>query len=234
MTNGSLEKWLHPEIENANHPRNLLFDQRLNIIIDVASALHYLHYECEQPIIHCDLKPSNVLLDGDMVAHVSDFGLAKLVSTIRGNSNRQSSTIGIMGTIGYAPPEYGMGSEASTQGDMYSFGILIMEMFTGRRRPTYEIFADGQNLHNYVKVTFPNNLLQIVDPNLFPREAKVTENEEANNEILTLIHPNVEKCLSSIFRIGLCCSVESPSERMSIRDVIRELNHIRDVASSYM
>ncbi|MCI05987.1 kinase-like protein, partial [Trifolium medium] len=97
-------------------------------------------------VIHCDLKPSNVLLDDDMIAHVSDFGIARLVSAIDNTSHKESSTIGIKGTIGYAPPEYGMGSEISTYGDMYSFGVLMLEMLTGRR-PTNEMFEDGQNLH---------------------------------------------------------------------------------------
>ncbi|KAF7836107.1 putative LRR receptor-like serine/threonine-protein kinase [Senna tora] len=223
MENGSLENWLYPNMEDEDHSRTFLLDQRLNIIIDVASALHYLHYECEQPIVHCDIKPSNVLLDGGMVAHVSDFGLAKLLP------NKQSSTTELRGTIGYAPPEYGMGSMVSTEGDMYSFGILILEMFTGRK-PTYEIFKDGHNLHNSVKTTFSDHLVQIVDPNLFPRDDEgVSTNEEESREIQTLVHvhSNVEKCLVSILNIGLACSVESPNERMSIRDVSKELDLIR-------
>jgi Leucine-rich repeat (LRR) protein len=101
MTNGSLEEWLH---QNAEQQKTLKLEERLEIVFGIASALHYLHYECEKPIVHCDLKPSNVLLDDDMVAHVSDFGLARLVSTIDGNSNNQVSSMGIKGTIGYTPP----------------------------------------------------------------------------------------------------------------------------------
>ncbi|XP_029130702.1 probable LRR receptor-like serine/threonine-protein kinase At3g47570 [Cajanus cajan] len=108
MSNGSLEKWLHPMTVNAKHPITLNLLQRLNIVIDVASALHYLHHECEQSIIHCDLKPSNVLLDDDMIAHVSDFGIARLLSTINGSTFKQTSTIGVKGTVGYAPPELGV------------------------------------------------------------------------------------------------------------------------------
>ena len=73
-------------------------------MIDVASAIHYLHHECKESIIHCDLKPSNVLLDDDMTAHVSDFGLTRLLSTINGATSKQTSTIGIKGTVGYIPP----------------------------------------------------------------------------------------------------------------------------------
>ena len=73
MPNGNLDSWLNHE------SRNLSFRQRLNVAIDVANALDYLHHQCQTPIVHSDLKPSNVLLDDDMVAHVGDFGLAKLL-----------------------------------------------------------------------------------------------------------------------------------------------------------
>ena len=104
MTNGSLEKWLRPYIDNENQSRHLNLLQRLNIVIDVTSALHYLHEHCKRPIIHCDLKPSNVLLDNDMIAHVSDFGLARLLSSTNDFSQNQTSTVGLKGLIIYAAP----------------------------------------------------------------------------------------------------------------------------------
>ncbi|XP_061341743.1 probable LRR receptor-like serine/threonine-protein kinase At3g47570 [Gastrolobium bilobum] len=221
MTNGSLESWLHPAANIADQHRSLNLEERLTIITDVASAFHYLHYECEQTIIHCDLKPGNVLLDDCMVAHVSDFGLARLLSSV-GVSLTQSSTVGIKGTIGYTPPEYGMNFAVSIEGDMYSFGILILEMLT-RRRPTEEMFQDGHNLHNYVEISISNHLLQIVDPTILPYELE----QGTGNKKLGLMHPSVERCLISLFRIALACSMESPKERMSMIDVIRELNLIK-------
>ncbi|PNX93911.1 LRR receptor-like kinase resistance protein, partial [Trifolium pratense] len=173
MKNGSLEQWLHLRTGNVEHPRTLDLNQRLNIIIDVACALHYLHHECEQLVLHCDLKPSNVLIDEDIVAHVSDFGIARLVSSVDSISPKDTSTIGIKGTVGYAPPEYGMGSEVSTHGDMYSFGMLILEMLTGRR-PTDEMFIDGQNLRMYVEISFPNDVMEILDPHIVPRDEEAT------------------------------------------------------------
>ncbi|KAL7173205.1 hypothetical protein ACSBR2_032639 [Camellia fascicularis] len=104
MLNGSLEKWLHPE-EGQSQQRSLSILQRMNIAIDVASALDYLHNHCETPVAHCDLKPSNVLLDNDFTAHVSDFGLAQLLCKFSKEATmNQFSSLGIKGTIGYAAP----------------------------------------------------------------------------------------------------------------------------------
>lgn len=109
MANGSLEKWLHHDgVENdgqVQESRNLTMIQRLNIAIDVASAMEYLHCHCDSTIIHGDLKPSNVLLDDEMAAHVSDFGLAKIISTISSDMDQhQSESTVVRGTIGYVAP----------------------------------------------------------------------------------------------------------------------------------
>jgi hypothetical protein len=93
MSNGSLEKWLYSN----NHCLGFL--QRLNIMIDVASALEYLHHGSSTPVVHCDLKPSNVLLDENMVAHVGDFGISKLLDD--GHSKAHTQTLA---TIGYVAP----------------------------------------------------------------------------------------------------------------------------------
>ncbi|GKV21207.1 hypothetical protein SLEP1_g31203 [Rubroshorea leprosula] len=107
MPNGSLDNWLHASAQETNNGQSrvqsLSLLQRISIAIDVASALDYLHYNCGKPIVHCDLKPSNVLLDNDMTAHVGDFGLAKFISSESKMSN-QSSSVGVRGTIGYAAP----------------------------------------------------------------------------------------------------------------------------------
>ena len=101
MTNGSLDFWLHQRLDNEYQSRNLSLLQRLNVAIDVAFVIDYLHNHSMQPIIHCDLKPSNVLLDNDMVAHVSDFGLARLLPITNDSLEKQTNTIGIKGSIGY-------------------------------------------------------------------------------------------------------------------------------------
>jgi serine/threonine protein kinase len=118
--------------------------------------------------------------------------------------------------------EYGMDSQLSTEGDMYGFGIILLEMLTGRR-PTDEMFKDGYNLHNYVKTAFPNNILEIVDATLLSME---NTHLAVTTEVARDLHPNVERCLSSLFKIGLSCSVESARERINIEEVITELNII--------
>ncbi|KAI9108123.1 hypothetical protein K1719_020996 [Acacia pycnantha] len=227
MSNGNLEKWLHPNQES-EYGSTLDIFQRLNVIYDVASAVHYLHYENEQPIVHCDLKPNNILLDDDMVAHVGDFGLARLLAIHSGSSQNQTSTSGIKGTIGYTPPEYGISSVVSTQGDVYSFGILILEMLTGRR-PTDLMFRDGHILHSYAKVAFPNNLVEILDTTLVPQQIqrKTKAGGEIRMEEVAIMHPNHEKILISLFELGLACSVEPPKKRMNMMGVLKELNQIK-------
>ncbi|GLT51781.1 hypothetical protein SLA2020_251650 [Shorea laevis] len=227
MANGSLENWLHSSVHETNNGQcrvqtlNLL--QRISIAIDVASALDYLHHHCLNPIIHCDLKPSNVLLDNEMTAHVGDFGLARYFSELR--TPNSSSSVGVRGTVGYTAPEYGMGSEVTMQGDIYSYGILVLEMMIGKR-PTDNIFEGDLNLHNYAKMALPDQVVQIADLKLL-HEAKAAS---INGRIRarSASSSNTMNCLVSLIRIGVACSMESPQDRMSISNVLTELHLIRN------
>ncbi|KAL4388446.1 hypothetical protein GQ457_09G029610 [Hibiscus cannabinus] len=227
MENGSLEDWLHPSI-TMNEPgtmRILNFFQRADVAIDVAHALEYLHHRCEAPIIHCDLKPSNILLNEEMVGHLSDFGLAKILSADKlNNAANNSSSLGLRGTIGYAPP----GNELYTKGDVYSYGILLLEMFTGKR-PTDEIFKDGLSLHNFVKAAFPDRVVEIIDPILLQESVR----DGTNVEISTINADRIRsdrhlQGMISMFEIGLTCSAESSNERMDMSDVVTKLCSVRE------
>ncbi|KAI8540156.1 hypothetical protein RHMOL_Rhmol09G0240300 [Rhododendron molle] len=233
MVNGSLEKWLHPtEIEDDSHEgsRSLSLLQRLNIAVDVASALDYLHHHSSNPILHCDLKPSNILLDDEMNGHVGDFGLARfLQGATYSSSANQSSSIGIRGSVGYAAPEYGLGNELSTCGDVYSYGILVLEMFTGKR-PTDGMFGDSLTLHNFVKMSLPEGLADIVDPTIFQQREILEEASSSTSNTGSQSSPGsqkIQECLVSLLKVGIACSEELPTDRLDIKDVVPQLHAIR-------
>ena len=137
-----------------------------------------------------------------------------------------------------------MGGAASKCGDMYSYGVLLLEMFTGRR-PTDDMFKDGLNLHNYIKMALQEQVMQIVDQTLLATgeaeetgAANVEEEGEGVDEIeveqytintrsLLPGSDKLQKCIIAVLKIGLACSAESPKERMGINDVLRELHHIK-------
>ncbi|GJX75942.1 leucine-rich repeat protein, partial [Tanacetum coccineum] len=202
MPNGSVQDWLH---SSANTSKlNLL--QRINILRDVATALDYLHIHCQTTIVHGDLKPSNILLDDDMVTHVGDFGLARLLGT---NVNQNNSTR-VKGTIGYAPPEYGIGSEMTIWGDVYSFGILLLEVMTGKK-PTDGMFNEGLSIHKFASMALPDHIIDIIDD-----DAIVFQSTEVNAK-------KVEESLVGTIKIGVSCSVDSPPQRMKTEIVVIEL-----------
>ncbi|XVF83928.1 hypothetical protein PTKIN_Ptkin16aG0533500 [Pterospermum kingtungense] len=231
MANGNLEEWLHPPVgmnDGEETAKSLSLFHKLNVAIDVGCALEYLHHHCETPIVHCDLKPSNVLLDDEMVGHVGDFGLAKFITSYSQNHTSSiSSSFGFRGTIGYAPPEYGLGSTVTTYGDVYSYGIVLLEMFT-RRRPTNEMFKENLNLHSFVKRALPNHVVEIIDPillqEIFRGETRINNrfNERSKKENTLLWG------LASIFEIGVACSFELPSERMNMVNVVAQLGSIKE------
>ncbi|XP_057987350.1 probable LRR receptor-like serine/threonine-protein kinase At3g47570 isoform X2 [Hevea brasiliensis] len=215
MVNGSLEKWLHGrnvgEDGQEGQSGNLKLIDRLNIAIDISTAIEYLHNGSSSTIIHGDLKPSNVLLDEEMTAHIGDFGLAKIVASVSGEIQKyQSSSTAIKGSVGYVAPEYGLGDPVSKEGDVYSYAILLLEMFTGKK-PIDESFKDDLNLHTFVESNLPDRVMEIVDPRIAYEDGG----------------GSFKDCILSVMRIGVACSMEQPRKRMKMGDVISELVKIK-------
>uniref|UniRef100_A0A0E0HGN9 Receptor kinase-like protein Xa21 n=1 Tax=Oryza nivara TaxID=4536 RepID=A0A0E0HGN9_ORYNI len=169
MPRGDLHKLLYStgddgDASNLNH---ITLAQRISIIVDLSNALEYLHHNNQGTIIHCDLKPSNILLDDNMIAHVGDFGLVKFrtdSSTSFGDSNSIFS-LAIKGTIGYIAPECAEGDQVSTASDVYSFGVVLLELFICRR-PIDAMFKDGLSIAKFTEINFPDRILEIIDPQL--------------------------------------------------------------------
>ncbi|XP_013631070.1 PREDICTED: probable LRR receptor-like serine/threonine-protein kinase At3g47570 [Brassica oleracea var. oleracea] len=219
MPNGNLDTWLHHhqvdvEEGSLNHTRPLKLSERLNIAIDVASVLDYIHSHCHDPVAHCDLKPSNVLLDNDLTAHVSDFGLARIID--QDSFINQVSSTGVRGTIGYAAPEYGMGGKPSREGDLYSFGVLLLEMFTGKR-PTDELFVEGFTLRSYTESALAaEHVLEIADTLIL--------SGEIHNKNMS----SIPECLKMVLNVGISCCEQSPTDRMTMAQALPELVSLRE------
>ncbi|GAU36641.1 hypothetical protein TSUD_212940 [Trifolium subterraneum] len=221
MPMGNLENLLHNNEHLESRNLNINLRQRLSIALDVAQALDYLHHNSHQVVVHCDIKPSNVLLDDDIVAYLGDFGLARFLHGATASSSKdQVSSSAIQGTIGYVPPEYGVGGKVSPQGDIYSYGILLLEMLTAKR-PTDNMFGEGLSLHKLCKTAIPQKITEIADSQLL-----IPFSEEQIG-----IMEDQREILLSFARIGVACSAEYPAQRMSIKDVITELHAIKQKLS---
>lgn len=116
-----------------------------------------------------------------------------------------------------------MGANASTSGDVYSYGILLLEMLTGKR-PTDDIFKNNVSLHQFSKMALPEHVIEIIDPRLLSEEIEVIRNNENHNKIRSIM----DECLVSLVNIGVSCCDDSPKERMKMKDVVVELHKVRD------
>ncbi|XP_060187625.1 probable LRR receptor-like serine/threonine-protein kinase At3g47570 [Lycium barbarum] len=204
MANGSLENWLYKEESYLN----LL--QRVTIMLDVAVAIEYLHHGHVTPIVHCDLKPANVLLDEDMVAHVGDFGISKILAVSKSMAHTET-----LGTLGYIAPEYGSEGIVSTPGDVYSYGIMLMEVLAKRRPTDEEICNENFDLRKWITQAFPRTMMEVVDANIFHEEEKITSKSEF--------------CIASMIELALDCTNEKPESRITMKDVVKRFSKIKKI-----
>ncbi|CAM8924674.1 unnamed protein product [Rhodiola kirilowii] len=227
MSNENLDSWLHFRDEREHETRVLSLAKRVEIAIDVGHALDYLHNGCETPIVHCDLKPSNILLDDDMVAHVGDFGLAKLLHDLTENfSGGESLPTAIKGSIGYVAPEYGMGATIYTQGDIYSYGIVLLELITGKM-PTDDMFNNGMSLRSFCERAISSDHVHVEEAidQCLVNELHEAAATQRNSEQIKLEYHTV---LVSFVEIGISCSAESSRDRMDIQSAVKCLERIKE------
>ncbi|KAJ4745402.1 cysteine-rich RECEPTOR-like kinase [Rhynchospora pubera] len=176
--------------------RKLNWEERLKIIKGISKGLLYLHQDSPMQIVHRDLKAGNILLDENMNPKISDFGLARLL----GGDRTQSKTSKVVGTYGYMAPEYAIHGTVSTKVDIFSFGVLILEIITGRSNSSFSSTSAG-NLLNYAWEYWTNGAAtELIDPCL-------SHEPNTNHEIV--------RCIN----IALLCVQERPNERPNIFSV---------------
>ncbi|KAL2462136.1 Protein kinase superfamily protein [Abeliophyllum distichum] len=192
MHNSSLEFQLH----GPSHGKSLTWHLRMKIALDVARGLEYLHEHCNPPVIHRDLKSSNILLDSNFNAKLSDFGLA----IAGGNSHK--TNIKLSGTLGYVAPEYLLDGKLTDKSDVYAFGVVLLELLLGRR--PVEKVAEGQ-CQSIVTWAMP----QLTDRSKLPNIV-----DPAIKNTMDLKH------LYQVAAIAVLCVQPEPSYRPLITDVL--------------
>ncbi|CAA6668665.1 unnamed protein product [Spirodela intermedia] len=221
MENGSLWDWLHrPETEKKEMKkkmgRGLSWEERLRIAVGLVKGVEYLHYDCKERILHRDIKSSNVLLDGNMEAHLGDFGLAKVVAESRSTAgDGAGDSVGytdsgscFAGSFGYIAPEHAYSMRATEKSDVYSMGIVLMELVTGRT-PTDPAFGEGPGIAGWARAAMNLRAMameeQLIDPTLRPLAA----GEAA--------------AMAEVLEVALECTAAAPPDRPTSREVASRL-----------
>ncbi|CAL9016324.1 unnamed protein product [Prunus brigantina] len=207
MENGSVWDWIHQQPATSKK-KSLDWEARLKIAVGLAQGVEYLHHDCVPKIIHRDIKSSNVLLDSNMEAHLGDFGLAK---AINGNyeSDTESNTW-FAGSFGYIAPEYAYSLKATEKSDVYSMGIVLMALVSGKM-PTDASFGMEMDMVRWVETHI---------------EMQDSKRDELIDSALKPLISGAECAAFQVLEIALQCTKTSPAERPSSRQACDQLLHV--------
>ncbi|CAH9084703.1 unnamed protein product [Cuscuta europaea] len=206
MKYGSLEDVLRDRKKKKKESVKLNWAARRKIVIGAARGLAFLHHNCIPHIIHRDMKSSNVLVDDNFEARVSDFGMARLMSAM--DTHLSVSTLA--GTPGYVPPEYYQSFRCSTKGDVYSFGVVLLELLTGKR-PTHSADFGDNNLVGWVKLQNKTQIREVFDQDLFKDD----------------YYPSLENELVLYLRVASECLDDRPWKRPPMVEVMAKFKEIQ-------
>ncbi|KAI3766305.1 hypothetical protein L2E82_16358 [Cichorium intybus] len=199
MENGSLDYWLHEKPDGASR---LDWPTRLKILQGASCGLSYMHQVCEPHIVHRDIKSSNILLDEQFEAYVADFGLSRLI-----HPYNTHVTTELVGTLGYIPPEYSQSWIATLRGDIYSFGVVMLELLTGKR--PMEVFRPKASRELVVWV------------NQLRREGK---QDEVFDSLLR--DKGFEEEMLQVLDVACMCVNVNPVKRPTINEVVDWLHNV--------
>ncbi|EMS45556.1 Cysteine-rich receptor-like protein kinase 29 [Triticum urartu] len=191
IKNGTLDNFLF-ETSDEN---TLSWEQQYNIILGIAKGILYLHEDSSMRIIHRDLKPNNILVDDGMDPKIADFGLARLL----GEGHTHTKTARAVGTLGYMAPEYAIHGRVSPKIDIFSFGVLVLEIVTRRRNSSSDDRDEVNLISDVWNCWTKGTVSQMIDPSL---------DEHARSQALRCMH------------IGLMCIQSDPDDRPYISSVI--------------
>ncbi|MCD9559884.1 hypothetical protein HAX54_018212 [Datura stramonium] len=158
-------------------------------MLDAATTIEYPYHGNDTLIVHCGLKPANVLLNEDMVAYVGDFGISKTLAVSKSMTHTET-----LGTLGY--------------------GIMLMEVLAKRRPTDEEVFNEYLDLRKWITQAFPRTMRDVVDGNLFSKEEQINSKSEI--------------CIASMIELALDCTKETPESRITMKNVVKRLNRIKN------
>ncbi|XP_050234084.1 LRR receptor-like serine/threonine-protein kinase RPK2 [Mercurialis annua] len=205
LSGGNLETFIHERLI-----KNLQWSVIFKIAFDVAQALAYLHYSCVPRVLHRDIKPSNILLDDELNAYLSDFGLARLIEV-----SQTHATTDVAGTFGYVAPEYATTCRVSDKSDVYSFGIVMLELMSGKKSldPSFSEYGNGFNIVSWAKLL-------------------IKEGRFAEVFSVELWEAGPKEKLLGMLRLAANCTVDSLSVRPSMKHVLEKLKQLKSFSTS--